>query len=633
MNILYEEDGAIKVASIMADNITSLQVETPHGKRAKIKAANVLLRFDSPPIAGFMDATEAAAGELDPIFLWECCGQNEEFMFADLARDYYGHAPSPVEAAAVALKLHAAPMYFYKKGKGRYKAAPEENLKAALASEEKKRKQAELVAGYAADLAAGSLPGAFTPPVVESMLYAPDKNTLEYKALDKACSETGLSPVKLLEKCGAIPSSHDFHLNRFLREHFPEGTGFPEIAYPLLNPLPQAGEEANVKSAGFCLGDPAHSDATAFSIDDAATTEIDDAFSVKRMDNGNWRIGVHIAAPALGFSPDDSLNEIAARRLSTVYMPGQKITMLPDAVVERFTLAAGRRCPALSLYMEVTPELEVIDQESALDHVEIADNLRHDTLEPVFNETTLASREGDYAWKDELLLLWDFATKLKEGRGKAESRQNFADYNFAVADDRVVISERSRDTPIDRVVSELMIRVNSSWGKALAEADFAAIYRNQEGGKVRMSVAPGAHQGLGVTHYMWASSPLRRYVDLINQRQLIAHLEGKPAAYGNRDERLLIAMRDFELAYEAYGNIQDQMERYWCLRWLLQEQIGEIGAAVIKENLVKLDHLPFFTRVHSLPEMAPGSRVVLEVSGVDLLDMALQCKFLHKLEQ
>ncbi|MDP2154390.1 MAG: RNB domain-containing ribonuclease, partial [Sulfuricella sp.] len=286
MNVLYEEDGAIKVASVMADNTSSLQVETPHGKRSKIKAANVLLRFDAPPIAGFMEAAETAAAELDPIFLWECCGA-EEFGFADLGREYYGHAPSPVEAAAVALKLHGAPMYFYKKGKGRYKAAPEENLKAALASEEKKRKQAETIAAHAAELIAGRLPEGFTPQVVESLLYAPDKNTLEFKALDKACAETNLNPVKLLDKCGAIPSARDYHLNRFLREHFPEGTGFPEITIP----HPQ--------------GDPAHSDAMAFSIDDAATTEIDDAFSIKRMDNGNWRIGIHIAAPGLGFAPGD----------------------------------------------------------------------------------------------------------------------------------------------------------------------------------------------------------------------------------------------------------------------------------------------------------------------------------------
>ncbi|GAO36938.1 ribonuclease II [Sulfuricella sp. T08] len=614
MNVLYEEDGAIKVASVMADNTSSLQVETPHGKRSKIKAANVLLRFETPAIAGFMEAAETAAAELDPIFLWECCGV-EEFAFADLGREYYGHAPSPVEAAAVALKLHGAPMYFYKKGKGHYKAAPEENLKAALASEEKKRKQAETIAAHVAEMVAGRLPEMFTPQIVEALLYAPDKNTLEFKALDKACAETNLSPVKLLDTCGAIPSAHAYHLNRFLREHFPEGTGFPEVE--ILHPQ----------------GDPAHSDAQAFSIDDAATTEIDDAFSIKRLDNGNWRIGVHIAAPGLGFAPGDRLDEIASRRLSTVYMPGQKITMLPEKLVERYTLAEGRRCPALSLYLEVTPEFAVVGQESALDHVEIAANLRHEALEPVFNGATVLSREGDYAWKDELLLLWDFTTKLKEGRGKGESSRNFPDYNFAVVDDRVSITERHRDTPIDRVVSELMIHTNATWGKELAEADYAGIYRNQEGGKVRMSVSPGAHQGLGVTHYMWSSSPLRRYVDLVNQRQLIARLEGMPAPYGNRDERLLIAMRDFDLAYEAYGNIQDQMERYWCLRWLQQEQVSETGAVVVKENLVKLDHLPLFTRVPSLPEVPPGSRVLIEVSKVDLLEVACQCRYVGPLEQ
>ena len=614
MNILYEEDGAINVASVMADNTSSLQVETPHGKRSKIKAANVLLRFETPGIAGFMEAAEAAAADLDPIFLWECSG-TEEFAFVDLGREYYGHAPSPVEAAATALKLHTAPMYFYKKGKGRYKAAPEENLKAALASEEKKRKQAETIAAHVAEMVAGRLPEMFTPQIVEALLYAPDKNTLEFKALDKACAETNLNPVKLLDKCGAIPSAHAYHLNRFLREHFPEGTGFPEV--DILHPQ----------------GDPAHSDAQAFSIDDAATTEIDDAFSIKRMDNGNWRIGVHIAAPGLGFAPGDRLDEIASRRLSTVYMPGQKITMLPEALVERYTLAAGRRCPALSLYLEVTPEYAVVGQESALDHVEIAANLRHETLEPVFNGATVLSREGDYAYKDELLLLWDFTTKLKEGRGKGDSSRNFPDYNFAVADDRVSITERHRDTPIDRVVSELMIHTNATWGKELAEADYAGIYRNQEGGKVRMSVAPGAHQGLGVTHYMWSSSPLRRYVDLVNQRQLIARLEGKPAPYGNRDERLLIAMRDFDMAYEAYGNIQDQMERYWCLRWLQQEQVSETGAVVVKENLVKLDHLPLFIRVPLLPEVPPGSRVTLEVSKIDLLEVTCQCRYIGPLEQ
>jgi exoribonuclease R len=76
-------------------------------------------------------------------------------------------------------------------------------------------------------------------------------------------------------------------------------------------------------------------------------------------------------------------------------------------------------------------------------------------------------------------------------------------------------------------VAELMIAANSTWGKALAEAGIPALYRAQTGGKVRMTTAAAPHEGLGVDCYAWSSSPLRRYVDLVNQWQLIAWLKGE----------------------------------------------------------------------------------------------------------
>ncbi len=608
MNILYEEDGAFKVGSVMTDNVASLQVEALHGKRSKIKADKVLLRFELP-LAGFMESAQALADGIELDFLWECCGA-EEFGFAEMARDYCGHAPSPLESAGLLLKLHSAPMYFYRKGKGRFKAAPEENLKAALAGEEKKRRQAQTVAEYAAQLAAGTLPVPFTEEVVDQLLYQPDKNTLEYKALEQVCEAEKLTPLKLLERCGAIPSSHDFHLKRFLRDWFPRGAGFGDFETPTPPPAVPA------------------SDARAFSIDDAATTEIDDALSVKKLDNGNWRVGVHIAAPALSILPGSALDEIAARRLSTVYMPGHKITMLPDQVVEQFTLGAGSHCPALSMYLEVDAEFAIVSQRSAIDHVEIVANLRHDTLEPLFNAESVQSGAGDYPFKEELLLLWRFATRLKAARNKPDGQRMFPDYNFSVENGRVAITERERDTPIDRVVSELMIHVNSQWGKQLAEAGVAALYRSQENGKVRMSTTPAPHQGLGVTHYIWSSSPLRRYIDLLNQRQLLALLRDEDPPCAPKSDKLFVTLRDFDLAYEAYGNIQRSMERYWCLRWLIQENIAECGATVVRENTIKLDGAPLFTRLPSLPpDVPPGTRIRVAVANVDLLEADFGCRF------
>jgi exoribonuclease-2 len=615
MNVFYEEAGTFKVGAILADNNTSLQIEAVHGKRSKIKASAVLFRFDTPPLAEFMGHVQKIAEELDPNFLWECCAQEIEFASDALATDYFGHTPNPVEAAATLLLLQNAPMYFYKKGHGRYKAAPPDALKAALAGQERKRLLAERQARYVEQLNQFILPEEFKPSLSQ-LLYKPDKNSIEWKALEIVCTEKKLSAVKLMEKCGAIPSSHDYHFNQFIWEFFPEGTGFGELeSQPVVENI------VNLP----------HADVAAFSIDDESTTEIDDAFSVTPLSFGSFRIGIHIAAPALGVLPESALDQLAATRLSTVYLPGNKITMLPDGVITRFTLEEQAICPVLSLYIDVSDDYTVTGTESRIEQIKIAANLRHKALEQHFNEAALTRGHFQHPLRQELTFLWNFACKLENLRGKSNDTNNDKiDYSFEINDEHVSIIERRRGSPIDKVVSELMIYVNTEWGRQLTDAGITGIFRSQMNGKVKMSTSPAPHQGLGVSQYAWSSSPMRRYVDLINQRQLIALLRNEPPPYSRDSNNLLIAMRDFETAYGVYGEFQRSMERYWCLRWLLQEKIQTINAQVIKENLVKLDHIPLVTRVASLPEIAPGAYVKLRLSEVDLLERTFHAEFLQK---
>ncbi|MBL8498738.1 RNB domain-containing ribonuclease [Nitrosomonas sp. JL21] len=616
MNVFYEEAGSFKVGSILTDNTTSLQIEAVHGKRSKIKTSSVLFRFDTPPLAEFMGQVQKVIDELDPNFLWECCAQNTEFASDELAADYFGHKPTAIEAAAILLLLQNAPIYFYKKGLGRYKAAPPDALKAALAGQEKKRLQAEQQSRYIAQLNEFLLPEEFKP-LIGHLLYKPEKNSIEWKALETVCSEKKLTVVKLMEKCGAIPSTHDFHFNQFIWEHFPEGTGFK-------------GLESSPTFAN--LPDLPTSDVIAFSIDDASTTEIDDAFSVTPLSLGSFRIGIHIAAPALGIEPESALDKIAAARLSTVYLPGNKITMLPDSIINHFTLTENRLQPALSLYLDVADDFTVIKCESRIEKIRVATNLRNNLLEQHFNDLTLNKGDFEHTYSNELSLLWKFACKMEAQRGKTNDNNDKIDYNFEIKDDRVTISERRRGSPIDKVVSELMIYVNTEWGKQLTEASITGIFRSQSNGKVKMSTSPAPHQGLGVSQYTWSSSPMRRYVDLINQRQIIALLTKEAPPYQKDSHSLLVAMRDFDAAYNIYGEFQRAMERYWCLRWLLQENIQITNAQVIKENMVKLDRIPLTTRVPSLPDLAPGSYVKLKISEIDLLDRHLHAEFLQKNE-
>ncbi len=613
MNIFYEEEGSFKVGSVLTDNTTSLHVENQHGKRSKIKAANVMLRFSQPGLTEFLARAEAIAAEMDVQFLWECCPP-DEFGFDALATEYFGHAPDAVEAAGALIRLHSAPMYFYKKGKGHYRAAPPEALKAALAGAEKKRIQAELQARYTAQLTAFELPPEFAGKLPQ-VLYKPDRNTIEVKALEAACDATHLSAAHLLHRCGAIPSTHDYHLEHFLSEHFPRGIAFPEVGVDMHPELPLA-------------------EAKAFSIDDATTTEIDDAFSVTRLDNGDWRIGVHIAAPALTILAGSAVDAIAAERLSTIYMPGNKITMLPENVVQAFTLNEDSICPALSMYLDVDEHtLEVNHSDSRIERIHIAANLRHHTLEPLFNEETLAAGKADYAYAPELTLLWNFAQKLEARRGKpADNGTQQIDYNFHVENDRITITPRLRGSPIDKVVSELMIYVNSAWGKLLAEHDVAGIYRTQSNGKVKMSTVPAPHQGLGVAQYLWSSSPLRRYVDLINQRQIASLLRKEAPPYAKNSAELFTAMRDFDAAYTTYNEFQRNMERYWCLRWLQQERVQQAEALVLRENIVRLASIPLYGRIPSLPELPQNTRVLIEIGSIDLLDLEFKARYLSTLE-
>ena len=610
MNVFYEEDGSFKVAHVMSDIGTSLQIEAISGKRSKIKSNAVVLRYETA-LDQFMPEAEKLAAAIEPDFLWEVCGA-AEFGCEEMAQEYFGHKPVSTEVAAVALKLHAAPMYFYKRGKGRYQAAPEENLKAALASIERKKREAEQMSAWVLQLKSGVMPDDLRAHR-DTLLYQPDRNTLMVKACEAAAAETHTSLPLLFFNAGAWPdranAQHDYHIGKFLREYFPRGRDY-------------AGEIDGIDPTDLPLAD-----VEAHSIDDAATTEIDDAFSVNHLDPTRVEIGVHIAAPALFFNAESALEKLANTRLSTVYFPGDKITMLPPAAIQQATLAAGRVCPVVSYYAVFDrTTFEITATRSAIERVKIAGNLRIGTLETYFHEEAIARGQADGEYGEELILLHNVAKALGVRRGKNENEQDRVDYNFDIIDGKIAITTRKRGNPIDTVVSELMIFVNSEWGKLLADNGVAAIYRAQQNAKTRMTTDALPHEGLGVAQYAWSSSPLRRYVDLVNQRQLIAFLRGETPPYQRRVRdslsRLNEVAKRFDLTYDAYNEFQRNLERFWCLRYLEQEGIAQFEGTLIRDELVRANALPLIVRLDRNPELPPKTPVTVNVGTIDYWGIA-----------
>ena len=631
MYLLFEETGKFLAGRMLSETDASAQVELDSGKRVKVKAANILIRFEKPEPAQLISDAQAVASGIELDLAWEFAPE-AEFGFAGLARDYFSEHATLAEQAGMLFALYDAPHYFRRAGKGRFRKASADILAQALAAIEKKKQIALQIGAWVIDLSAGVCPQPIRDQLYK-ILFKPDKNAPEYKAVVEASRATHLGPLDLLIKVGAIDSPYQFHWKRFLLENFPKGTSFPKLQAPqITDDLPLSA-------------------ARAFSIDDSATTEIDDALSVQGLGTGTVTLGIHIAAPGLAITPGSAVDALGRARLSTVYMPGYKLTMLPDEVVQSYTLMEGKDCPAVSLYVTLDEAtLEIKATETRLERVHIGANLRHDQLDAVvtldwlqdpafMHQTDLQPLQNK---RKKLSFLYRMAQDLKAKRevvrGKPENF-NRPDYNFRLVGNKgtepagteqVQISVRQRGAPLDLIVSEAMILANSTWGGWLAELGVPAIYRSQAalapGVKVRMGTKALPHAGMGVKSYAWSSSPLRRYVDLVNQWQIIACARhGKTAAlaapFKPKDAELFSIISSFDAAYSAYNGYQNAIERFWTLKYVQQNNITEVEATLFKDNLVRADHLPLVLPVAGAQGLPRGARVLVRLGEIDLVSL------------
>ena len=648
MNLLYEEGGDIKIATVQSasgsGDTESWQATSLSGKKIKLKAKEVWLRFEKPEAQAVMDEANTLSKEIDLQLLWDCA-PDAEFGLVDVSLEYFGAQASIPQQVALAIALQGAPVFFRRKGRGRFQRAPLEQLQAGLAALERKQKDLEQQAIWQAELVMGTFPEVLKSSATQ-LLFSPDKNTSAYKALIAACSESGESPAQLMIRCGAIDSPLAYHQGMFLKAHFPGGATHNEGVG--VDPIVYAAAIAELPIA----------EVQAFSIDDSGTTEIDDALSVTDLDGGGHRIGIHIAAPGLAISKDDPLDQVARSRMSTVYFPGDKITMLPDSVIEQFSLDEGASRPALSIYVDIDAA-GVLNRDSLqmrAEMVPMAANLRLEDIEHLVSEESLAEETASYPYRKELAILWKAAQHLHAGRqekrivnglraeqlGVIDPNALARDFHFQIGDldgtVRVEIIPRQRGSILDTIVAEWMIFCNSASGQLLADHGLPGLFRTQKGWgplRTRMQTTPGPHEGLGLDFYAWCTSPLRRYSDLVNQWQLIALAKHGVTAkmvapFPPRDATLMGIAADFEASYQTYGEYQDRLEKYWCLRWISQDgESKNVHVRHLKEGMSRLELIPLHLPIPELASHPRMTRAEVVVADIDLLQLSASVRVLE----
>ena len=648
MNLLYEEGGDIKIAAVQSATGTgdaeSWQATSLSGKKIKLKAKEVWLRFEKPEAQAAMDEALVLSKDIDLQLLWDCAPE-EEFGLVDVSLEYFGSQATIPQQVALAIALQDAPVFFRRKGRGRFQRAPLEQLQAGLAALERKQKELEQQSVWQQDLVAGIFPDTLKSSA-KQLLFSPDKNSSAYKALIAACTETGESPAQLMIRCAAIESPLAYHQGMFLKAHFPNGA-----AHHVNIGVDQAAYDAAIAELPLA-------EVNAFSIDDSGTTEIDDALSVTELIEGGHRIGIHIAAPGLAISKDDPLDQVARNRMSTVYFPGNKITMLPDSVIEQFSLDAGAPRPALSIYVDLDAD-GIVNRDTLqmrAEMVPMTANLRLEDVEHLVNEESLVDEGVSYPYRKELAILWRAAKLLHAGRqekrianglraeqlGVIDPNALARDFHFQIQDvdgvQRVEIIPRQRGSILDTIVAEWMIFCNSASGQLLADHGLPGLFRTQKGWgplRTRMQTTPGPHEGLGLDYYAWCTSPLRRYSDLVNQWQLIALAKHGVTAkmmapFPPRDATLMGIAADFESCYQAYGEFQDRLEKYWCLRWIAQDGDSKnVYVRHLKEGMSRVELVPLHLPIPELASHPRMTRAEVAVADVDLLQLSAAVRVLE----
>lgn len=638
---------------LSVDRKDQVHVRTEENREDKVpKAKLVLVSNDSHPvdsdqqsIAQWLRAAsqrrENWASQINLEELWELTvEENTAFSLKDLAALQFS-SPTSEQLSGLYRSLDRDRLWFVRKGQD-YQPRPAEQVQETrqrLQAEEEKGREREYIAGWLKALwQERPLPetGAFEKSqqrylnwIREVALHG--NEAPRFKDIQSLFKELDISgkdaPFRLMLKAGLWGPDEFLSLLR---------------AHPPIEFSPELKQEAEALRAVLEseLANPDRLDLThlgAITIDDEWTSEVDDALTLEELPDG-FRLGIHIADASTFVKPGSPLDEEALERGTAIYLPERKIRMLPDVLGDDLcSLIAGQPRLAFSFLVEVDNDLQLRSHRFAPSKIQVARRL-------TYQEADALIAEGG-----ELTQFCNIATALRSQRQqKGAVTLPFPRVNIRVNEGgpegpEIVIERDASENPGQLLVSEMMILANRLSGETFAGQDIPALFRSQpdpekpipadvettpeslhklrrlmKKGEVGMD--PARHAGLGLEAYSQSTSPIRRYVDLIAQRQLKCYLAGQPPMY-SRDQ-LEPMMQRLERTTHQAEQLERERKQYWTLRYLEQRRWAELDAVVLQnlpdKHLVQIIPVLYECECPHVPRrpLPPGTRLKVRIEVV-----------------
>jgi exoribonuclease-2 len=618
----FLDHGRLTPGLIVRDQGERVAVIGADGREKLISRELVLVRHPGPPVdaanlAAALAAQDAErtrlAGELDLKLLWEVVkDEGGSYRAEELAELYFGQR-SAIGTTVVLDALLNDHLYFIRRHL-EFLPNPAERVdrirvqqeRTRLRSDENRRLQAQV-----RDVLNNTPPTADTGPLIEQLrkyLENPSTRSKEMSALltaavpDLAPAETA---YEVLERLGVNLPAPRYVLIGGLRTHFSAA----------------ALEEA----AG--VNPPAHPRADALftmSIDDEETVEIDDALACQPLPGGGLRVLIHIALVSDWVARGGPMDREAAARGATVYLPEATVRMLPERIsCDAASLIAGQQRLVLTTDVRLDAEGAVADYRIYPATISVDARLTYARADALIS----ACESGAGPAAQSLALLHSTALKLREGRRRAGAvLYQRRESKVRVRDGAIEISVVETDTPSRQMVAEYMIISNYLAARFCAEHSVPIIYRVQPstGGDLaaqhpRLSLFPELHTGIGLDFYAQLSSPIRRYADLVLQRQLVAFLGQSRPLY--QTDELLSVLANAESADSEAKELERRAKRYWSLRYLERLAGDQLLPAIVLREGSTAELLDYAVRgtLRRAPNLPNDARIMVRIASLDPL--------------
>lgn len=595
----YVGNGELCLGLVVKDQGERIQVQGPTKQVTRINVKQVVADYGRcptnnplPTLTSLQNEITAIQEEIDTSFFWESLMETapESRPLEIQGDDYFGQGHTPQQRSALGRALMADSLRFRFDGTGFAPNPPEEIQRL----ESLRRQRAEKAAlrertrqWLAQAIGTGEEACRTAPfPVPQEMepflqqctdyllrgLNSPAVNLLSTAGSKLAPRELALS---LLRKTQRMPKDADeFLLANGIH------AGFSPEAVTAAESLPAyAPQEGRETIQGVDI----------FSIDDQWTREIDDALSWQRLPDGSSLVGIHLANPSSFVKKGDLLDQAAVDRPLSLYLPTTTVTMFPERLgCDLASLNQGETRPAFSVMVTLDDGGEILDWRIAQTQLAITRRLTY------IQADELLRQEGGDSLSvalRELRRLAECRHRIREECGAVQL--NRPEVKLHVQDGKITAEWDDQNTPSHDLVSEFMVLANHLAARYALRNQVPIIYRCQElpaddvhsvrvydpidfdqqvrkMKRTRLSTYPEAHGGLGLDLYTQISSPLRRYADMVIQRQLCAHLDGKPLPYSQTE--LFGVLDNVDRTASANRALEREARAFWTLELLRRQE-------------------------------------------------------------